>query len=519
MRSSFLPDLLNRSATLFGHRPAIDFLGHTMNFATLAAHTERVAAGFQELGIEKGDRVGILLPNCPAFVISYYALLKIGAVVVNMNPLYAPEEIAFQIADSGLKTIITLNVTACYGKINTDTLERIIVVSMSQQLSKVKGLLFKLFKRKECAKIRWCHKHHRFSNLLHSNAILKPTAITPEQDLAVLQYTGGTTGIPKAAMLTHANVAINTAQCTEWFSNIEDGKHKMMAVLPFFHVFAMTTVMNFSILKAAEMVIHPRFILKNVLKDITRKKPTILCGVPTMFNAICNVTDLEKYSLRSLVACISGGAPLPLEVKKQFEDLTGCTLIEGYGLTEASPVCAANPFVGENRAGSIGLPFPDTHFKIIDADEKGIGEICIKGPQVMQGYWNKPEETKKVLVDGWLKTGDLGTIDDDGYIYVVDRLKELIISGGYNIYPRHVEEAIYQHESVAECAVIGIADTHFGQVPKAFVALKGACELSENDLREFLKPKLAKFALPKEIIFMDALPKTLIGKVDKKKLR
>ena len=505
--------------TAFGDRPAIDFLGRKMNYRSLGKATLAFAAGLQEIGIKKGDRVGILLPNCPAYIIGYYAALKIGAVVVNINPLYAPEEIAFQIKDSGLKTLIALDLKICYGKIDTSSLERMIVVSMAGELPLLKRILFRLFKRKECAEIKEDKKHFYFCDLVKSDAPLTPVSIDPVNEIAVLQYTGGTTGVPKAAALTHANIAINAQQCAEWFKVVKPGEHRMLAVLPFFHVFAMTTVMNFSILNAVEMVIHPRFVLKNILKDIHCKKPTLLCGVPTMFTAICHAADLQKYNMRSLIACISGGAPLPLEIKKQFETMTGCTLIEGYGLTEASPVCAANPFDGVNKAGSIGLPFPDTEFKVDAPDEKGVGELCIRGPQVMQGYWNKPEETAKVLVDGWLRTGDMGRIDEEGYIYVVDRLKELIISGGYNIYPRHVEEAIYQHASVAECAVIGIDDHYFGQVPKAFVALKPGQTCSKEQLLDYLKPKLAKFAMPKEIEFLEALPKTLIGKVDKKKLR
>lgn len=510
--------ILDRTAERFGDRPALDFLGRRHSFRELQQATETFAAGLEAMGLTRGDRIGLLLPNCPAFVIAYYGALRLGLTVVNMNPLYAAEEIEFLIRDAGVNTVVTLDVKACYGKLPQSLLTRILVVEMQQQLPPVKSLLFRLFKAGERARIRWCTKHIRMADLLRTPAKLKHPPQLKGSELAVLQYTGGTTGVPKGAMLSHANIAINAEQCSAWFSNIEDGKHKMLAVLPFFHVFAMTTVMNFSILKAAEMVVHPRFVLKNVLKDIHAKKPTILCGVPTMFHAICHAPDLAKYTMRSLVACISGGAPLPLVVKQQFETLTGCTLIEGYGLTEASPVCAANPFVGENRAGSIGLPFPHTEFRIDNPDENGVGEICIRGPQIMLGYWHKPGETEKALQDGWLKTGDMGRIDTDGYIYVVDRLKELIISGGYNIYPRHVEEAIYQHPSVAECAVIGIEDSYFGQVPKAFVVLKKEMQLEAEALMDFLKPKLAKFALPREIAFLESLPKTLIGKVDKKKL-
>lgn len=529
-----VPEFLDRAARAFPHLAAVDFMGRRINYRELKNETDRLTAGLvREIKIRKGDRVGLLLPNCPAYITAYNAILQAGGVVVNINPLYSEGEIAALVADAEVSTLITLDVRVCYDKITpliaSGKLKKVIVVSMARQLPWFKGVLLSLLRSNELMPIPEDELHVRYGALTLSDNEAAPLlpSVKPS-DLAVLQYTGGTTGLPKAAMLTHANVSINAQQCGEWFSDIEPGKHVMLAVLPFFHSFAMTAVMNFSLLKAATMILHPKFQLDRILRDIHEKKPTLLCGVPTMFTAICHAKDLKKYDLSSLKACISGGAPLPMEIKKRFEDLTGCTLIEGYGLSEASPVCAANPFVGQNRAGSIGLPFPDTEIAIENPKDKGtflddsgpenLGEICIRGPQVMEGYLNRPEETSQALFGGWLRTGDLGYKDADGYIYVVDRIKEMIISGGFNVYPRNIEEAIYQHPAVAECAVIGIPDSYFGQVPKAFVVKKPEGVLDEDKLHNFLKPKLSTYSRPREIAFVDTLPKTLIGKVDKKRL-
>lgn len=530
-----VPEFLDRAARAFPHKAAVDFMGRRITFEQMRSEASMLAVGLiRELGIGKGQRVGLLLPNCPAYITCYNAILLTGAVVVNINPLYSEEEITKLVEDSGLKILITLDVNVCYQKVRPlvemNKVEKVIMVSMSRQLPWLKGMLLSLFRSHELAPVPKDDTHVRYGELMLAGENRGGTplpAINPH-DLAVLQYTGGTTGVPKAAMLTHANVSINAQQCGEWFSDINPGEHTMLAVLPFFHSFAMTAVMNFSLLKAATMILHPKFNLEKILRDIHEKRPTLLCGVPTMFTAIINSKELEKYKLDSLKACISGGAPLPVEVKKEFERLTGCTLIEGYGLSEASPVCAANPFRGENRAGSIGLPFPDTEIAIENREDPGTflevsgpqnpGEICVRGPQVMQGYLNQPEETAKILFNGWLRTGDLGYKDPDGYIHVVDRIKEMILSGGFNVYPRQIEEAIYQHPAVEECAVIGVPDSYFGQVPKAFVVKKPNTILDEEKLHSFLSAKLANYAKPRTITFVDGLPKTLIGKVDKKKL-
>lgn len=525
-----VPEFLARAARAFAGRCAIDFLGRHVSFAELKAEADALTAGLQHtLYIQKGERVGLLLPNCPAYVVAYNAILQAGGVVVNINPLYSTEEIAHLLQDAEVKTLITLDLRVCYDKIRSltkDKLKRVVVVSMARQLPWYKGLMLSLFRSHQVAQIPADDVHTRYGTLLLTGRAPSPIQVMPG-DLAVLQYTGGTTGVPKAAMLSHANVSVNAQQCGDWFAAVRPGEHKMLAVLPFFHCFAMTAVMNFSLLKAATMILHPKFNLVKVLEDIERKKPTLMCGVPTMYTALLHAPDLKKYDLSSLKACISGGAPLPLEIKRQFEEITGCTLIEGYGLSEASPVCAANPFDGENREGSIGLPFPDTEVAIEDRDDRGTffepksrkeGEICVRGPQVMQGYLNHPEDTARVLFNGWLRTGDIGFIDKDGYIFVIDRVKEMILSGGYNVYPRRVEEAIYEHPAVAECAVIGIPDSYFGEVPKAFIVVKPDAIIDEDRLIAYLAPKLAKFEVPRSVAIVEALPKTLIGKVDKKKL-
>ena len=341
----------------------------------------------------------------------------------------------------------------------------------------------------------------------------------------MLQYTGGTTGVPKGAMLTHANLAANRAQVTRWTPELRMGQEVVLGVLPLFHVFAMTVVMNLAIEAAACMILLPRFDLTQVLKTIHTKKPTLFPGVPTIFTAINNFAHTDKYDLSSLEVCISGGAPLPVEVKAAFEGRTGCTVVEGYGLSESSPVVTCNPLVGANKPGSIGLPLPGTTIEVHDLEnperrmpQGAKGEICVRGPQVMAGYWNRPEETAEVLRNGLLRTGDVGYLDEEGYVYLVDRLKDVILCKGYNVYPRNIEEAIYAHGAVAEVTVIGIPDPLRGQSPKAFVRLKEGESLTEDELRAFLGPKISPVEIPREIEFRDELPKTMIGKLSKKEL-
>ena len=528
--SAPLPSILAEAANDWPERTAIDFLGRSTSFAELQSQVEKAAAGFQALGIGKGDRIGLFLPNCPQFIISYYGALKAGATVVNFNPLLADEEIEQQLIDAKCQTVVTLALDLLYPKLppmmQSTPLKRIIVGTLSEALPFPKNILFPILEPKKVVRPEKDDHHMTFQSLLEMGTDFIPPVIRPEKDVAVLQYTGGTTGTPKGAALTHSNLMANTQQVGKWFTGLEEGGESLLGVLPLFHVFAMTAVMNLAIHKGMTLILHPRFNLKNLLVDVTKKQPTLLMGVPTMFTAINQSETLGKYDLSSLKFCISGGAALPLDVKKRFEELSGCTLVEGYGLTECSPVAAVNPLFGEQKAGSIGLPLPGTKISIQDPDNPGRfvplgdkGEICISGPQVMQGYWKKPEENSAVLADGWLHTGDIGTMDEDGYTFVVDRKKELILSGGYNIYPRHVEEALYDHPEVVECAVIGVADDYLGQTVKAFVVLREEADESEESLIAFLGPKIAKYALPRAIEFRKELPKSLIGKILKKELQ
>lgn len=524
-----LTDLLQDAARDYPQHTAIDFLGQTYTYSQIFASARSMAAGLQQLGVEKGTRVGLFLPNSPHFVISYYAILLAGGTVVNFNPLYATRDIAHQINDAKVEVMITFAMRSLLGKLekcrDAAPVNTTIVAKFTEALPFAKRMLFPLVKWKDTMPVPHGEGYVAFETLLEYDAkSLAAPQVNPNEDVAVLQYTGGTTGTPKGTMLTHANLYANAVQCGMWFAGMEDGKEKMMGVLPCFHVFAMTVVMNLSIHKGLAMILHPQFNIKDALRDIARKRPTIMPGVPTIFNAINNYPDLENYDLTSLKMCISGGAGLPRDVKKRFEDLTGCTLVEGYGLSESSPVVAANPLFGVNKAGSIGLPLPATVLEVVDIEHGTVlpvgktGEICIRGPQVMKGYWNREADTKKTLQGERLHTGDVGYMDGDGYFFIVDRLKEMIISGGYNIYPRNVEEVLYQHECVLEAAVIGVPDEHWGEHVKAYVALKDGKSVTEEELIAFLRDKLPRFALPSEVEFRDSLPKTMIGKISKKDL-
>jgi long-chain acyl-CoA synthetase len=519
--------MLDNAARDYGDRPAFDFLGAKLTWKEIHQMALRLAAALQERGIGKGHRVGIFLPNCPCFLISYYAVLYTGATVVNYNPLYSEKELAHQIEDSGTTLMITADLEVLYGKIKkmvgATALRDIIVCRFSDMLPFPKGTLFSILKKKEICAVDSAANVLWFHDLIADDKKPFPPAIDPENDVALLQYTGGTTGTPKGAMLTHRNIVVNTMQCALWLRP-EKGKDRMVGVLPFFHVFAMTTVMNFSVLNGMEIIALPRFELEATLKLIHKRKPHCFPAVPAIYNAINNYKNLAKYDLTSLKACISGGAPLPVEVKKTFEKNTGCVVVEGYGLTESSPVVSANPITGTNKAGSIGLPFPGTIVEIIDKDDKTTrlplgqrGELCVRGPQVMKGYWNKPEETAAVLKDGLLYTGDIAVMDEDGYIFIVDRLKDMIITNGYNVYPRNVEEAIYAHPAVEECIVAGLPDAARGEIVKAWVKLKPGQTLDAEGLKPFLATQISPMEMPRQIEFRDKpLPKTMVGKLSRK---
>lgn len=526
-------NFLENSAYKYPDNVCTWFLGKTLTYEQINRQADRVAKGLQLKGVKKGDRVGIFLPNTPTFIIFYYAILKIGGTVVNFNPLYTVEELKFQVTDSNTDIMVTLDLEILYDKVEAllqlGVLKNAVICPFTELLPGVKSTLFKLLKRKELANTAASTEARKLislKDLTDNDGRYQKVSTNVREDIALLQYTGGTTGVPKGAMLTHANLSINILQKKLWAPELEEGREIIMGILPLFHVFAMTTVMNYGIATAAELILIPKFELKSGLKIIDKKKPTLMPGVPTLYTAMINCPTLKKYDLSSLKFCISGGAPLPVEIKSKFEQLAGCKLVEGYGLSETAPVATCNLTAGDVREGSIGVPFPNTIVSIRSLEDPAVempqgerGEICIYGPQVMKGYWNKPQETENVFVGEFLRTGDVGYIDQDGYIYIVDRLKDLILCSGFNVYPRQVEEAIYQYPGVEEVIVIGIPDDYRGEAPKAYVKMQDGAEQNAEAMLEFLKEKLSKIEMPSEIEFRDELPKTMIGKLSKKELR
>jgi long-chain acyl-CoA synthetase len=521
-------DLLARAVAPFGTRPALHFLGRSWTYSALGALVDRAARGLQDLAVGPGTRVGLCLPNTPYYPIFYYAILKIGGTVVNFNPLYTERELAAQIADSGVKFMVTLDLEAIYRKVANVAAPaglRIIICPMTGILPPLKAALLRLFKRRDLASIPRDDQHVPYHTVIANRAPPTPIAIDPAQAVAVLQYTGGTTGTPKGAMLTHANLSINCQQIRAHWSGVQPGQERTLAVLPFFHVFAMTSVLNYSIAIGAEIVMLPRFDLKQTLAAIAARRITIFHAVPTIYAAINTAVAVTPVDLSSIRFSVSGGAPLPNEVRTRFTELTGCKLVEGYGLTEAAPVVACNPPDGVVKGGSVGLALAGTTIEIRDPIDPARlcvpferGEICVRGPQVMAGYWQRPDDTAAVTTHGALRTGDIGYLDDDGYLFLVDRIKDLILCSGYNVYPRNLEEALYQHPAVLEATVIGIPDPYRGEAPKAFVVLRPGHDITGEKLRDFMAEYVSKIELPKAIEIRDSLPKTMIGKLSKKEL-
>ena len=521
--------ILDEAVERFPGNEAMDFLGKCYTYAELGDAVTRAAAGFRALGVAKGVKVGLFLPNCPQFVISFFGILKAGGTVVNYSPLYTEDQLAHQIEDSGTEIMVTLGLEALYPKmaalLDRGLVGKLVVGTLQAALPFPKSVLFPLLKRGEIARVPDDDRHVAFAKLLDNDGAGEPAAIDPRADIAVLQYTGGTTGVSKGAMLTHANLHANVHQALMWSPDLVPGEERMMGVLPFFHVFAMTVVMNLTIALGGSIVMRPRFELDPVLEDVTKKKPTLFPGVPTMYTAIVNHPKLQKFDLTSIKICLSGGAPLPGEIKRRFETLSGCKLVEGYGLTETSPLATANPFDGLNKEGSIGLPVPGTSIAIVDKEDPRKllpqgedGEICVSGPQVMKGYWGREEATAETVVDGRLLTGDVGHIDEEGYVFIIDRKKDLVLVSGFNVFPRKVEEGIYRHEAVEEVTVIGVPDDYTGEAVKAFVKLKEGRALDADELKDFLADKLGRHEMPKHVEFRDELPKTMIGKLSKKEL-
>ena len=521
--------LLDDATHLHAANPCVEFRGRQFSFAEIKLLSDRAAKGLTEAGFKPGMKLGLFLPNCPYFVVFYYAGLKAGGIIVNYNPLYAEDEIARQIENSQTDFMVTLDLAIFLNKFlsvfERTKLQRIVVCSLAEQLSTVAGLLFRTVKWRDIVKVPRNEHYIQGRQVLNNDGAFIPVRVDPQTAVAVLQYTGGTTGVPKAATLTHANIYANAMQCKRWFYVADNPGNKSVGVLPLFHALAMTSIMNWSLAVGGSVLLEPRFDATKLLSLIQRRKPTVLVGVPTLFTALMNVPDFDTYDLSSLKFCISGGASLPLQVQQDFEAKTEVSIWEGYGLSEASPACCINPVHVPNRSGSVGLPLPLTVCEVVSIDDRHrlmklgeTGEICFRGPQIMQGYWNNPAATAEVMMDGRLHTGDIGHIDQDGYVFITDRLKEMITVSGYKVYPRQVEEAIYLHPAVKECAVFGVDDDYSGQSIRAAICLRDGATLTAEEFGTFLKQRLSRLEQPKTYDFRFELPKTAVGKIHKKVL-
>lgn len=526
-----LPDMLKAVADRDGARPLIDFYGRRYSYADCYRSARHFAHGLIALGIQPGDRIGLYLPNVPHYITAYYGAMMAGAVAVNFSPLYTVEELAHQATDARIRMLVTLSARQLLGNAlamldHCPFVERLVVGSVAEALPAGKALLYRLFKRGEETPVPHGPRIIRFASVVANESEAPLPSIDAERDLALLQYTGGTTGLPKGAMLTHQNLTANARQVNladPW----HDSEDRILAVLPFFHVFANTAVLNRTIANGGEIVMLPRFDARQALAAIARVKVTYLPGVPTMFQALLDCPDLPKTNLSSLRICISGGAPLPQSLKTKFEAATGATLVEGYGLTESSGVISCNPYGKPGKAGSIGQPFPGTRVKLLDREDPTRdaapgepGEIAFAGPQMMRGYWGNPAADKEVFIGGYLRTGDVGTIDTDGYLHVVDRIKDMIAVGGFKVFPSQVEDVLYRHPLVREALVIGIPDPYRGEQPKAFVTLRPDAppELDGEALKEWLNPQLGKHERVAAVEIRDSLPRTLVGKLSRKEL-
>lgn len=509
------------------NKVAIHFMGRELTYKELYESALKFANYLRSLGVEKGDRVAIMLPNCPQAVIAYYGTMYAGGVVVQTNPLYTERELQYQMADSGAKVILVMDILypRAMKILHETNIENVIVSGIKDYLPFPKNLVYPFIQKKQygfSVKVEHSGTNHLFTEIMKMakmDKIEQEQDFDFENDLALLQYTGGTTGYPKGVMLTHKNLIANTLMCDAWMYKCKKGEETILGILPFFHVYGMTTVLILSVMQQGKMVLLPKFDAEQALKTIDKQKPTLFPGAPTMYIGLLNHPDLAKYDLSSIKACLSGSSALPLEVQEKFEELTGGRLVEGYGLTETSPVTHANPIWDHRINGSIGLPWPNTEAVILRSGEAEIlpvgeiGEIAVKGPQVMKGYWNRPEETAMTFADGWFLTGDLGYMDENGYFYVVDRKKDMIIAGGFNIYPREVEEVLYEHEAIQECIVAGIPDPYRGETVKAYIVLKEGKSVTDKELNEYCRKNLAAYKVPRFYEFRQELPKTAVGKI------
>jgi long-chain acyl-CoA synthetase len=526
-----LPEFLERTAKEFPDKMALTFQGYTVNYSKLNEMANRFSDCLYSFGIRKGDSVAILLPNVIPCVVAYYAIIKLGAIAVMNNPLYSDRELEYQFNNSGAKLLITLDLL---GKrmiaLRTKTkIKEIIYTSIGDYLPFPKNILFPLVGKKKglAADVPKADKVYRWKDILSKNYPQAPKVKLSFEDVAMYQYTGGTTGVSKGVMLTHANLSTQVQQVRAWFPKFNKGEEIMLGALPFFHVFGLTVAMNFSIYMGWGDILVPKPQPEQLLEAIGKFRPTFAPLVPTMYIGILNHPNIDKTNMTSIKGCFSGSAPLPVEIIRDFEKKTGSVIVEGFGMTESSPVTHVNPFAGGKRkAGSIGLPISNTESRIVDLNDGKtdlpvgeIGELIVKGPQVMKGYWNMPGETAETLTDGWLHTGDIAKMDTEGYFYIVDRKKDMIISGGYNVYPRDVEEVFFEHPKVQEATAIGIPHPTRGESVKVFVVLKEGETATKEELIEHCKKSLATYKLPTEIEFRKELPKTNVGKVLKKNLR
>lgn len=524
-----LPDYLTRSADAFPSKMALTFQGYRVTYAQLNEMVNRFAACLTDFGIKKGDRVAILLPNVIPCVVAYYAILRLGAVTVMNNPLYSDRELEHQFNDSGSTVLITLDLL---GNRMIDlrpktAIKQIIYTSIGDYLPFPKNLLFPLVGKKKglAADVKPAENLFKWKPLLQRYEPRPPSVALDFEDVAMFQYTGGTTGVSKGVMLTHGNLSRQIQHVSAWFPAFGSDEI-MLGALPFFHVFGLTTAMNLAIYKGWGDILIPRPQPPQLLEAIGKFKPTFAPLVPTMYIGMLEHPDIEKTDLTSIKGCFSGSAPLPLEVINEFERKTGAVIVEGFGMTESSPVTHINPFKGKRKVGSVGIPISDTECRIVDLGD-GVtdvpvgetGELLVKGPQVMKGYWNRPEATAETITDGWLHTGDIAKMDEEGYFYIVDRKKDMIISGGLNVYPRDIEEVFFEHPKVVEATAIGIPHPKRGEAIKVFVVLKEGQTATADELLKYCEGKLAKFKWPTEIEFRKELPKTNVGKVLKKELR
>lgn len=503
---------LKKVADEYPDRTALIFVADQVTYREMMENIDRMATAFNSMGLNKGDRIALMLPNCFAFVYSFYAAMKLGLVVAQLNPLLTARELSFIVRDSDAKVLIAADAvfqTIEQAMLDQD-IENLVVVPLTGQDIGVDAMLF--------------------DDILQQHEPNPPKVeIDPKKDLAVLQYTGGTTGFPKGVMLTHFNLIANAEMTLEvmreWLKKFGGREIFCMGLLPFFHSYGMTCCLTTALTIPSGLILVPQFNADLIFYLIQQYQPAIFPGVPTAFMALMNHPEVENHNLGSIDICISGAAALPVEVLEQFEQKTGASILEGYGLSEASPITHCNPFLGVRKPGSIGVPYPDTDCKIVDP-EKGDqelpageeGELIIKGPQVMSGYWNRPNDTAVALRDGWLYTGDIARMDEDGYFYIVDRKKDMIIYGGNNIYPREVEEILYEHPKVAEAVCIGVPEKYFGEVVKAFIVLKDGMEATPEEIIEFCRPRLIKYKVPRQVEFRSELPKTMVGKFLRKDL-